>query len=265
MKSMLKRAGRVFGAAAVGVAALAAAGCSTSEDRSWTMAPPATEAFSDGPAVDIENHRGTVEVRVEPWRKEIEVSMKTTIEGDGSSNRARLIREGMVYQAETIEQDGPAVLMVRAASPMPEDTQHWTTIMVSMPACGGVRVQNAGGKVMVINAGGATQIEVTDGAIEVRTDKVIDAPTLLTTTKGDIRWVTKPGTTGMLEAESADGTVAINNKAVGQWDWTATWMGPSKMVGTINSGTNPVSLRTQEGDITVLMVKDPNDHTPLMR
>lgn len=263
--SIFQRAGRILTFSILGASALAAVGCGSSQERSWTLAAPAAEAFSDGPAIDIENHRGSVEVRVEPWRSDVNVSFRTTIAGDHSGDRARSIREGMNYDAGSNAADGPPVITIRALTAVPDDTDHSTRILVRMPACGGVRVRNAGGPVLIVGAGGAMQVENADGSVEVRTDRVIDAPALLTTTKGNVRWQIPLASRAAFDAETGDGVIVIDNAAPGQNDWSATWSGPRKVAGTLNSGQNAVSLRTLEGDIRVILLKDPFGRVGLIR
>jgi len=263
--SILNRSRRILGACILGAAALAAVGCGSSRQQSWSLAVPETSVLSEGPAVDIENHRGSVEVRVEPWRADIEVSVATNISGDHSGERARTIRDGMLYEAGSRTDDGPPVLHIRAVTAMPDDADHATRIVVRMPSCGGVRIQNQGGTVRVVGAGGATEIENVDGAIEVRTDRAIDAPTLLSTTKGDVRWAVPLASSAALEAETGEGRILLRNPVAGQSDWSATWTGNRKVVGSLNSGANAVSIRTHEGDINIEIRENPLNSAALLR
>ena len=265
MTSILNRSRRILGACILGAAALAAVGCGSSRQQSWSLAVPETSVLSEGPAVDIENHRGSVEVRVEPWRSDIEVSVATNISGDHSGERARTIRDGMLYEAGSRSEDGPPVLHVRAVTAMPDDADHSTRILVRMPSCGGVRIQTRDGAVHVIGAGGAMQIENTDGSIEVRTDRPITSPALLSATRGDIRWSVPLASSAALEAETGEGRIILRNPAAGQSDWTATWTGQRKVVGSLNSGSNAVSIRTLSGDINIDIRENPLNSAALMR
>ncbi len=268
MKSIAVRLHRWVKVACVSAAGVGAAlglgGCSESRVFTYSLASPAGGVGVLGPAVDIENDLGSVEVRVEKWREDVAIEMKTHIPGEMTGDSRTAYAESFERVAEITESDGPAVVTIRNLAP-DRQTRYPTRIVVRAPDCGGVRIRNAGGDVLVVGAAGAMQIENIDGDVEVRTDKPIDAPTLLTTTKGDVIWQVPTSSRGLVEAHTLDGKVTLDNWAKGQNDWTATWIGERKVSATMNGGENGVTLHTADGDIKILLLKDPMSRAAIFR
>jgi hypothetical protein len=264
---MLARAARwmkIASVASLGGAALLALGGCESRAFSYTFERPSSGVGLLGPAVDIENDRGTVDIRVEKWRDDIAVELKTNLPGEMTGPQRDDLAGTFERRVEMVGNDGPPVLMIRSAA-AEVGSRHRTNIIVRLPECGGVRVRNAGGDVLVVGAAGATQIENTEGDIEVRTDKPIDAPTLLSTTRGDVLLQAPSASAGSLQAEARGGTVTIRNPGKNQSDWSATWLGASKVTAQFNSGKNAVTLWTAEGDIGVYLLDDPNQRVGMVR
>lgn len=237
--------------------AFALGGCGSGRSVRMDLDVPANvEASGRIIGVDVENFRGAVTIRVEPWRKGVEVRASKRVSG-GADEGAGAFLKAETLTAEFEQSDtGPATLRIRSWTDRPEASDHRADILVLVPECDGVRIRTAQGKVYVNRAGGAMQIENIDGPIDIRTDSAIVDPILLTTTSGDIYLACPVDSAALLDARTDDGEVTIDSRAVSATDWSLRGDG-KRLEGVINGGANPVTIRTGKGDIEIEFDEDP--------
>ena len=242
-------AGLMAGAALM--SAMVAGGCQASRSDSYTLDVAATTGLI---AVDIENFRGTVEVRSGAKGDRITVSSDAEVNPlHAEEDRARILA-GISVDA-TLEEDGArAVLRVRSTSASVGSEDHRVHLVVRAPRVDGVRVVNAGGDVVVVGAGGATEITNRFGAIELRTDKAMNDPVTLLNVEGNIYYQVPKTSTGAFDLETLEGVVRYRDRVAST---DRVYAAPRIHQARLNEGTNPVLARTNKGDVMVWVDKDP--------
>ena len=234
-------------------------GCATTvAEREIEIPAPASAADGpEGPALDIENFRGTVEVRVNAQEDDIDVEAEVIADADLDEAQRGEVAGAVSIDAVMEDRGGLPVLVVRSTSAR-QAADHRVKLVIEMPACSGVRVRNAGGLVLLVGTAGAMQVDNTDGPIEVRTRHALTDPVALTTTAGGVHCTVPPGSRGEVTMESADGKVAFDGLSGATLSKSSGTAG--KFVGTVNGGTNPVLLRTGSGFVRFRVVGNPESY-----
>ncbi len=209
-------------------------------------------------AVDVRNVRGSVELRVNPRMKGalIESNARVATKDDFSPERDRDIVDGLAVSAELLGgEDGNAVLKIVSTSPRPEAEDQAIDLMITVPRCDGVSIDNRGGLVMVVGASGAHSITNRDGPVEVRTNNPITDPVTLTTTDGNIYYQVPAGSSGAFDLLTMKGECAFRNEVTDAQK--ETYATRETLATVLNNGDNPVIARTNQGDVRVWVIKDP--------
>lgn len=220
-------------------------------------------APTTGPlALDIDNYRGSVIVRIDPRleRAQVRATIRSepggppSAEGETPAESANPIPPVDV-SAELIE-DGPrATLRVRSLTARDDDADSSVHLSISTPRCDGLRISNRGGAVTAINTAGATQITNRDGFVELRTSRPMVDPVTITTTDGNIYFQAPPASTGRFDLHSLDGQTTFIDR-VGQ-SLGAHKTTENSYTSVLNSGTNDIVARTNRGDIRVWIIERP--------
>lgn len=206
-------------------------------------------------AVDINNFRGPVEVRVDSRVTAVEVIGIVRLHDRVKKPRRREMLDAVDVSAHLEEVDGRAVLRVRTTSQRERYEDHDVMLKIRVPRCDGILVHNRGGDVVVVEAGGAVEIINHEGAIEFRTSRIMTDPVTLTTVDGNIYYQVPLGSTGAFDLETKRGVVRYRDRVSSETD-------PGRMTemsfqATLARGINPVVARTNQGDINVWIDEDP--------
>lgn len=218
-------------------------------------------------AVDVTNFNGNVRIVADDERKEPRV--RATARAKKGLFRRFATQEqlhAVWIGAELVEQEGGSVLRVlaRPDAEVPGSEKIRVHLTVTVPACNGVLVRNAGGRVDLRNVEGAIQVDngyagTKGGDIDVRTALALDAPIALTTSEGGVFLQTGAFTTGEIDVASDDGS-AIVRAHVGDLDDVLVTAG--RWRGVLNGGTNPVMLRTGKGEARLLVLDNAGEFIP---
>ncbi len=227
-------------------------GCGTTTARhSFDLEiPPDTELL----AVDVENFRGRVEIRADRG----EAGTARVVSDVRSASQARkaevdATNESVGVEAVIEEIDGRAVLRVRTDSARARGAEE-VHLYIEVPRCDGLRVVNRGGTVEAVGTGGTTHIENQDGAIEVRTDRVVERDVTLLGVDGNIYYQIPRGSRGVFSLATLDGEVAMRDFSGRSDD---TYSTRRTFETTLNDGPNLVTARTNRGNIRVWVMEDP--------
>ncbi|GAB4520374.1 MAG: hypothetical protein Tsb0013_24010 [Phycisphaerales bacterium] len=213
-------------------------------------------------AFDIENFRGSVELRVDPARADIEVQahahgawFRDDPEAESEALRA------ITLEADLEETDGRAVMRIRTDSSRAQN-DHEVALIVYTPRCDGARVRNFGGLVELIGTAGTIDIENIEGHVEVRTNQPLTQDATVLVTDGTVYFQIPPGSTGAFDLETLEGTARFKNR-VG--DATNTYSTQTLVQTILEEPTNAVTLRTNRGDLRVIVMDDPESLTRVVR
>ncbi|MBS0188661.1 MAG: hypothetical protein JSS51_11370 [Planctomycetes bacterium] len=197
-------------------------------------------------AVDVENARGAVLLRVNPKiRVPVIQASAGTLRGEPVEN----YQSDKWVSAAITETDGRAVLTVRN---LPSDGDHWVQMMIEVPSCDGIRVKNSDGTVDLRDINGAISVEnggagKPGGYVYVQPAKPTTSPISITTSQGDVDLILPTGSTGNIELISGNNALAAIVAWTGQVNNSA--IRPGVYTGILNWGTNPIRVKSAEGEV----------------
>ena len=218
-------------------------------------------------ALDIENFHGNVRIVVDPTLTEVRPVIKKRVSWWVEDSIRKDAQEAISVRSRTVEQDGRSVIMIKTATTWPEPEKVWVNLTLFVPRCDGIRVWNRGGKVTLEGVSGAIQVENNDYAgaeapIELRTDRDIIDPVVMTTTSGTVAYQVGPGSTGRFTLDSEDGTEEFDCKVASPRD---IYSDGKVTTATLNNGENAVLLRSGSGRVIVLVRNEPMSYTNKLR
>lgn len=243
---------------------LAMIGCQSS-NRLYTVPIDGPELAGATPAaVDVTNWQGSVLVVVEPEIKHATVQARVELKKGLDHAHQQAALEAIHIAATTSQEGGRSVLRVLAENAGQEQLANKAHVKITMPACEGVQVHNAGGPVRLVDVGGAITVEngadgSNGGWIELLSGSPITGPVTLTTADGSIHFQTPPGTTGRFDLGSPDGPVQFKCEAGEVHDVVASH---THWQGVLNGGENRVTLRTARGRVRVMIIKNAGTYVP---
>ncbi|MDX2115349.1 MAG: hypothetical protein SFZ24_06975 [Planctomycetota bacterium] len=250
-----RTAGALLGAVAL---ALPLGGCGSSQTHEYAFDVPPTVGML---AVDVQNYRGSVEIRVDDRVQQAQVV--GVVHGNASMGKdAQEAARRAVVEARLVEEGARATLVVRTATPLENRGDHEVDLEVRVPRCEGVRVENQGGNVILVGTGGATLVENRQGVIELRTTQPMVDPVTLVNVDGSIYYQVPPGSTGQFDLETLDGGVWYRDR---DSETDRAYAAPSMYQARLADGANPVVARTSRGNINVWIDDDAHKNTRLVK
>lgn len=234
------------------------AGCAKTRPHEYAFAiAPTTGAV----AVDVENFRGSVEVRTDPRLSQAEVHATSNADFETKAESEAAL--GETWVDATLEELGArGVLRVRTGTKSEQSENLWIDLSIRLPRCGGVRIDNRGGNVEVVGASGGTQITNRQGAVEFRTNEPMLDPVTITTTDGYLYYQVPTNSTGLFDLQTLDGKAWYRDRVNGT---DRAYSAPGTYQARLNEGTNTIELRTNRGDINVWVDEDPVALTRLFK
>lgn len=236
--------GGILGAAAMLV------GCAETKPHEYSFDIAPTTGML---AVDIENFRGSVEVRAD-HRVQTAMVSATTSASCSLGKEAESALADTWIEANLEETGARAVLKVRTGTHRPDTSDQWVDLLICVPRCGGLRIENREGTVEVVGTSGGTSITNRLGAVEFRTNEPMLDPVTITTTDGDLYYQVPTGSTGAFDLRTLDGGVWYRDRVQGS---DKAYAAPGIYQARLNDGTNAVDMRTNRGDINVWVDEDP--------
>lgn len=228
--------------AIVGAALLSGLGGCKMNSRARTV-PLQGEALPAGAAlaVDVDNRAGTVVVRVDP---RVTAPIVRAQPADGSSVK----KEKPWAAADLAQQDERWVLRVMAGAGETEGTP--VIVTVTVPACEGVRVKNAGGPVTLKGVGGAISVTNSDlggqtARIAVDTTRDLTAPVTLISTGGDVVCKAGSGSVGKLTLTTPRGRHEVQTRSKVLTNGKNL---PAGWEANLGGSDNPITLTTERGN-----------------
>lgn len=209
------------------------------------------EAQRSALAIDVQNALGIVEIDVDPRLASATVAWRAFPSPNGESLRTRQGPPGWIA-TDLTEDAGLPVLRVLAGAP--DGATAAMRVRISVPACAGVRVRNAGGLVRIAGTSGAVDVSNGHGGggggpIDVRTAGAQTQPATLLTTQGDVRLEIGAGSQGDLIASADGGVVRVDAPKAKLVTTTAL---KGRVVGTLG-GENRLELHSAGGNVDLVI------------
>lgn len=246
-------------------------GC-TARMHSFQIPLEGAEALGSAPIrVEVENARGSVVV--EAWNGSTEPQVVAVAHTASEGPHAPVTWDGEDGSAAvaTIDRSGPIpTLRVRAE---PAGAQQ-VDVLIRAPSIDGVVVRSAGGEVDLIRVRGPISVSNSSvglgapakhlASIRVRTDHDLREGVTLVTDRGEVSCVVGPGSAGRVDMRTADGDARWTTEGARVTEHSAL---QGHYVGTLNAGNAPFTMRTEQGEVRLVVLPDAGGlvlerHTP---
>ncbi|MCH2132701.1 MAG: DUF4097 domain-containing protein [Phycisphaerales bacterium] len=219
----------------------------------------------DGPVVvDIVTFAGDVTIRSTgnaPGEPYVLVKPSAT-HGFHRMGDAQASLDEIDWSVETVEEGGRTVVRVRADTLYPESGMQRLHVTVSAADVDGLRVKTRLGDVDVLDIQGPIDIDTTRGDISIVTNRPLHGPISAMTTEGDITLRAPPQTSGRLDFFTGDGrvTCSVPDSKLRVTGRT----GERSFQGILNDGHEPITLRTNDGRVRVVVKTYPYQQSSLL-
>ena len=160
------------------------------------------------------------------------------------------------WSVETVEENGRTIVRVRATTLYPESGLQRLHVTVTAPHIDGVRVDTSLGDVDLSEMSGPIDVNTTRGDVSIVTGESLVDSINVATNEGGITLRAGPGTSGRLDAFTIDGRV-ICKVPKGKLRIHGR-SSDRTMQGVINDGDQPITLRTNDGTIRIVVKKYPH-------
>jgi hypothetical protein len=212
--------------------------------------------------VDIDSFAGPVTIVTDSSLKETTIAMRRVASfGWGRDKEAEEALSDIHYTVSLQRNEGRDVAVVRATTEHPETHFQSIEITVTVPELGSVRTHTSGGDVWVESNRGPADIVTSRGGIRVMTPWKMSGPITLVTCDGDVDLRIRGESTGSFDAASVGGAVKSRVR-YGKWLALDQRNSSDVLFATLNEGTNPVVMRTSNGDVMISVINDPISDNP---
>jgi len=133
-------------------------------------------------------------------------------------------------------------------------------ILIRSSAIHDVSVRTSRGSVTILGVSGSIDVQTSDGNVRIVTPLVMNEEVTVENTRGDIIYRVRSESSGMIDA------TAMNGEAVLDLHFGKATILPGStgdhLVANFNDGTNPITMRTFDGDVRITVVSDPVGSEP---
>jgi hypothetical protein len=216
-----------------------------------------------GPTLDITNFRGSVRVEVDPRIKTPTVTARVRPDVRSFRTKKAELAAKVQVQADSAIENGRRVLRVTSA-PTGEADDVSVDLVVRVAASEGAHVRNTGGPVNLVRISGPISVinglgGGDGGDVTVRTGSAMTAPVTLTTSQGNVLYQIGPGSSGDFDLQTDAGAAEFYAK-IGRV--AEARPEPTRYRGLLNDGNNPVSLRSGQGNVRVVVIQNADSYGP---
>lgn len=264
------RCSRPAAAAAWALLGAAALGGCASEDASsrnpWNLDSWAFKQREDAPqvfavsspvAIDVESLGGDVIVEVDEDLVEATVTItREATHGFGRQDEAKASLDQITSTVELLSGESGPVLGIRTWTAHAEPYFQRTHVHITLPHADGLRVRTQRGRVWAVGIEGLVDVETTEGGVRVMTNLAMRRPVTIVNRGADIDYRVRGESTGAIDAITVRGEV---NQRVRYGHLIITSATGASLKAVLNDGTNPIVLRTVDGDIRIAVVNDPTE------
>lgn len=209
-------------------------------------------------AVYVQSFGGSVTIIADPTIQGAIVTANQQEEGVGTVPVARLY-----MTCSTYIENSPLGEIVHVNAVCDDDPLHLVSanIVVRARDIYGVTVLNRAGNIIVQGASGPLHIETSDGDVRVITPLVMNEAVLIENRRGDIIYRVRSESSGLIDATAIGGEATLDLR-----QGNAVILPGStgdRLIARFNDGSNPIVMRTFEGDIRIHVNPDPIGSEPL--
>jgi len=210
--------------------------------------------------VRVRNLQGDVRIRGSRREAQGETMVRLRPNSEVDSGFAATTQlDTMKWDAQMKPQpDGSRLLEITIAT---EDPKAWFVrceIEVDTPRLGRVDVLTDHGRVLVVDNRGGVVAKTTFGDVRMLTPWPVLEPCRIDVKDGDVEWIVRGESSGKFDCETIGGKINVYAR-YGRWIAVDPRNDHDSLAATLNGGTNPVVVRAQDGDVSVIVVEDPHD------
>jgi DUF4097 and DUF4098 domain-containing protein YvlB len=245
------------------------AGCSGPDRPAWLsinpndwsnrsdVDEPAVLEVSGTIAIDVASFNGDViiEGNVKLKNKAKVTLVREGVHGLERSKDAKAALADIAWTAELVPGEVEQTLQVRTSTTNSEPHFLRAHLYIEAPDINGVTVRTTHGRVFARNVRGAIDVSTTEADVRILTNQAMTNPVTIVSRNGDIDYRVRGDSTGAFDAQTVNGRASTFIK-YGEVRTLPPTRNDALRV-TLNEGTNPVVLRTVNGDIRIAVVKNP--------
>jgi len=246
-----------------------ASGCSGPDKPTWLSINPnqwANRGDADDPiefavngpiAVDVESFSGDVIISANPKLKNhgTVTVVREAMQGYGRTKEAKASLADIHYTAEIVPGALGQSLQVRTSTANAEPHFQRANIYIELPEIDGVIVHTTNGLVHATSISGPVDISTSEHDVRVMTNLAMNKAVNIINRNGDIDYRIRGESQGAFDAQTINGKVSYRVR------YGIPNVLPEtrndRLLATLNSGTNPVTLRTVNGDIRIAVIHNP--------
>ncbi len=207
-------------------------------------------------AIEVDSFCGDVVVVANPGHESITVTVRReAFHGHLREHEAEASLAEIQYTAELVPGDFGQRLVIRLWTYDPEPYFQRADLHIEAPSVDGLTVRAGQGRVHARGIEGPVNIAAGAGNVRVMTNLPMLEPVTIVTEDGDIDYRVRGESRGAFDCATSEGRVDHRVRS-GRFVISGERR-DDRMVATLNGGTNPVVLRTGEGDIRVAVVDNP--------
>jgi DUF4097 and DUF4098 domain-containing protein YvlB len=252
------------------VAALGVSGCTGPDRPAWLSIHPndwANRGQADDPivlevagpvAIDVQSFNGDIVVTATADPKAKQAKVTIVREGTHGFDRAKEAKASLAdisYTAEIVPGELGQVLQLRTSTTNIEPHFQRAHVYIELPEVADLRVHTTNGKVWARNITGSVDVSTSEGDVRIMTNQPMLRPVTIVNRNGDIDYRVRAESTGKIDCQTVNGKVTALVKY-----GTMNIQPPTRtdlLNATLNSGTNPLVMRTVNGDIRIAVVSNP--------
>lgn len=246
--------------------ALAVPGCT----RSGYLEMPSLQALARPTIVDepfVFDIAGAIEVDVESFGGNVTVVAAPSLDkawvevtrdarhGFMREDEARASLTQIDYTADLVNTEAGHVLTVRTWTSHDQPYQQRAHVLIMAPEVTNLKLRTRNGDVHTEMTQGSVDIETSNGNVLVMTERPMTDSVTIVNKDGDIDYRVQGDSTARIDARTVRGRVLQRVRDGSLIVEAAT--GHDTMLATLNNGTNPVTLRTVDGNIRIAVVEEP--------
>ncbi len=207
-------------------------------------------------SVDVQSFAGNVTVVADETldRAWLEVT-RDARHGFMRQDEAEASLSQIDYSAEMINDETGQVLTVRTWTEHDQPYQQRAHILIMAPSIKDLTIQTKHGTVRGEMAQGSVDIDSSGGDVRIMTEWPMTENVTIVNKDGDIDYRVRGDSTARIDARTVRGRVlqrVRNGRLI-----IESLTDHDTLVATLNDGTNPVTLRTVDGNIRIAVVNEP--------
>ncbi len=216
---------------------------------------PKVFAVTSPVAIDVESLGGDVMIEVDEDLVEATVTItREATQGWGRGDEAKVSLDRISSTVELVSGPSGPVLSIRTWTTDPEPWFQRAHVHITLPHADGLRVRTQRGRVWAVDIEGQVDVETSEGGVRVMTNLAMRRPVTIVNRSGDIDYRVRGESTGAIDAATVRGQVMQRVSYGRLIIKSATG---AALEAVLNDGTNPIVLRTVDGDIRIAVVSEP--------